>query len=240
MNVDFSFLTTKKLVYHRGVPYPFAIYEGMVESIYMLSNSVAYSSLVSPGFYKLLRDFVQLFPGPLSIVDDLLGMCVLPDKKNEEKSVHYSVHTTSFIQQLMSLNRISWQCPHKEGSAHIPDEGVVWVANPLAFMNYHRLNEINAEVVNKHQNTTFIIPAGTSQKATNCLQFYVNYVRRDVVFGTVPCALIDDCVVIIPAKGLRDLPKVPGLTLDAAPRLFKSAKNWSIELERQVFQSLYG
>ena len=239
MDIDFSFLTTKKMVYHSGVPIPFSIYEGMVETIYMLNNSVAYSSTVSPGLYVTLRKLVTALPGSIvSVVDDLLGLCVMQAHQEEGRSVHYSVQTKDIITQLTALNRIEWACPHQEGKALIPDGGIVWVANPLAFLHYWRVPEINAQVINEYPDTTFIIPIGEGTKARIALQFFANSVARDVFFGVVPCSFIDDCVVIIPGKGVT-MPSIPALHVTKA---LKSAATgqWTLEKEKKLFQHLYG
>lgn len=238
MDVDFSFLTTKKMVYHSGVPLPFSVYEGMVETIYMLSNSVAYSSVVSPGLYVTMRNFARQFAGELSVVDDLLGMCVIHGDRGEDRPIHYSVQTRSIIDQLTALNRIEWQCPHAEVAARIPEEGVVWVANPLAFLHYNRSNEINIKVVNMHPKTTFIIPMGEGNKARISLQFYANHVTRPVFLGHVPCAFIDDSFAIIPADGVS-FSGVRGLHITKAVKTVVSGE-WSLDKERKLFQHLYG
>jgi hypothetical protein len=93
--------------------------------------------------------------------------------------------------------------------------------------------------VNNHPDTTFILPVGTGQKAKICLRFFANHVKRNVVLGHVPTALIDSDVVIIPAKNLTDLPQISGLYLEK-PDGPKTKTGWTLENERQMYQFLYG
>ena len=165
-----SFLYNKKLVFNTYTPVPFCIYEGMLESTYLVSNQMAFSSVVSPGLYEMLRNFIEAIPVKRKLViDDILGMCaIIPEKGGKTMRVLHGVWTTEFIKSLTSLNRIVWRCPHREMDdsvleKEIPAAEAVICAPPVHTLHRNRLNVVNAQVVNDNPEKWFVIPAGDNQ-----------------------------------------------------------------------------
>lgn len=235
---DASFLHTKRLVYSCGLPLPFSVYEGMAESIYMIANSVAYTSVCSPGLYKVLRDFFFGIEGVdhRVIVDDILGMT----GGQKQDDVRRPVWTRRFIEQLTGLNRISWRCPHTEGAFACDKPGLYWQATPLAFLHEKRLDVLNADVVNKAQGSWFMLPMGMGEKARTAVHFYLTFVKRPVYVARIPAAHVDDTFVIVPPAGVSVLPVVKGVHVERPPVPHSGGAQWSLDNESKLFQYLYG
>lgn len=236
---DTSFLATKKLVYSTGVPVAFSIYEGIAETMYMLDSSVAFSSICSPGMYRTLTDYVCGLGDDIVIVDDVLGLCTMVI---EGKTAEYPTLEPGIIQKLMSLNRITWPCPHANVPVRIPSGGVVFVATPLAYLCSRRLNEINLEVINENQETTFVLPVGEGSKAGAATTFFNTYLKQDVYTVTLPGAYVDDTWIIVPGKNSKKPEQVHGVF----PTFVKKPPMSNFPLlrgdgnERKLYDFLYG
>lgn len=237
--VDTAFLATKKLVYSTGVPVAFSIYEGMAETMYMLDSSVAFSSVCSPGMYRLLTDYVCTLGDEIVVVDDYLGLCTIVV---EGKKAEYPTREPGLVQKLMSLNRITWPCPHADIPVRIPAGGVLFMATPLAYLCSRRLSDVNVDVINSHPDTTFVLPVGEGSKSSAAITFFNTYIKRDVYSVTIPAAYVDDTWIIVPKVGL-DRPAQRGGVFPAFVKkppmsmlpLLKGDGN-----ERRLYEFLYG
>lgn len=229
MNRDLSFLSTKRLVYSCGIP-PFAIYDGILETVYMLHNSVAFSSFYTPGIYTVLGEIIRALPGKKLLVDDLLGM--MPSECTNV------VSSRKVIERLMALNRVTWKCPHVE-TADLPmnDHDVVANVSPLAFMHANRLPQLGLQVVNASRKT-FIFPAGQTRKARNVAFFVGAFLKRQAHMLTIPAHLVDNCFVIVPGHGV-DVSRLPfGMYITKIPRV--DGGRYDPNNERSLYEYLYG
>lgn len=229
MSRDLSFLSTKQLVYSCGIP-PFAIYDGMLETVYMLHNSVAFSSLYTPGIYTVLGEILRALQGKKLLVDDLLGM--MPSDFTNV------VSSRKVIERLMSLNRITWKCPHVEApDLSLGDHDVVANVSPLAFMHANRLQQLNLQVVNASKKT-FIFPAGQTRKARNVAYFVGAFLKRQAHMLAIPANLVDNCFVIVPGRDV-DVSRLPwGMYMTKIPRV--DGGRYDIKNERALYEYLYG
>jgi len=196
VNPEISFLFSKKLVYSTPLPLPFCIYEGMGESVYMLSNSAAFSSLYSPGVYRVLDALIKHFSTAPLIVDDILGML------REPKMYTHRVWTREYISKLISLNRITWQCPHTTDAVSFEGHDMVAFVSPLAFLHANRLDIACAESLDNHPEKWFILPAGSPTKHRHVVKYYADRLKRSVYAVYVPATAIDSCWVLIAPEGV--------------------------------------
>ena len=191
MNPEVSFLFSKKLVHSAPLPLPFCIYEGMGESVYMLSNSAAFSSLYSPGVYRVLDAIMRHFSTKPLVVDDILGML------RDPALYTHRVWTREYISRLISLNRITWQCPHTEEQPLFEGHDLVAFLSPLAFLHTKRLSIACAESIDNHPEKWFILPAGSPSKHRHVVKYYADHLKRSVYAVYVPTTAIDSCWVLI-------------------------------------------
>lgn len=232
-------LHTKKLVYSSGLPLPMAVYDGMVETVYMIANSVAFTSVCTPGLYKVMRDFFFGIEhdGRRVIIDDILGMTA-----TKEDDVYRPVWTMRFIEQLAAMNRILWTCPHREhtGDIEVSSPGVYWSATPLAFLHERRLSSVNVGSINRCKDSWFIIPAGTGHKVSTAVTFYLTFIKRPLYVARIPSAKIDDTFIVIPPKGVDVLPVVRGVHVHAPSRPMPLAGVLGDDDEAKLYRYLYG
>lgn len=196
MNQEISFLFSKKLVYSTPLPLPFCIYEGMGESVYMLSNSAAFSSLYSPGVYRVLDAIMRHFSKRPLVVDDILGMLRDPGFYT------HRVWTREYISRLISLNRITWQCPHTEEEPTFEKHDMVAFLSPLAFLHTRRLGISCVESIDSHPEKWFILPAGSPSKHRHVVKYYADHLNRSVYAVYVPTTALDSCWVLIAPQGV--------------------------------------
>lgn len=197
MSLDISFLHSKQLVYNTPLPLPFCIYNGMGEHVYMLSNVAAFSSMYSPGVYRVLHAIIEHLSEKPVIIDDILGM--LPDVKDAD---HY-VWTREFISKLTSLNRIRWECPHKEAPPVINDADMLAFVSPVAFLQANRLDLASAESIDNKRRKWFIVPAGDVSRYKQVTQYYADALKRNVYRIYIPTTAIDSCWCLIAPEGVE-------------------------------------
>lgn len=249
MNVDNLNLNTKKRVYMSAHPLTFQIYEGMCESVYLLNNSIAFSSVCTLGMYTTLRKFFEAIPVDFSeklVVDDILGMIVDGQLNGQvSKKVNW---TNSYIRQLMSLNRIAWKCPHedwhplKHVNEFIRNAKCVLNATPLHYMHVNRLDSMGSAAINEKPDTWFIIPAGTVHSRMFASTWGRIGLKRPHMILSIPAPLVDCNWLVIPPLGVTDYPVVPGAHLLPPDETFPAPQVGMMpyEQERDTFLSLYG
>lgn len=201
-NHDTSFLYTKTLVHFHPFPLPFCIYEGMGETVYMVSNSVAFSSMYTPGIYRVLKSIIRHISDKPLIIDDILGMFSAQD---EMPCVTW---TREFISRLTSLMRITWKCTHTTDTPLFKNHDCVAFVSPLAFLHTGRLDIACAESLDNYPEKWFIIPAGSWRKSEGVFRYYGKALKRFVYKLRVPAAAVDSTWVIIAPHGV-ELQQVP-------------------------------
>lgn len=244
-----SYLKTKKCVNMHPFPLPFAIYSGMLEDIYCIANSIAFTSVCSPGVYNILRQFISALPGVRKLIlDDILGMC--PPVEGA-KPITSSMWTREYVNILTSYGRIPWSVPGEELAASEAETKLSFaehkwdvVANvtPLHYLHTHRLTFMGAEVINEQRDTFFVIPAGTADKIALTSAYARMHIQRRSLLMRIPAAIIDDHWLLVPPVGLRDFPVVPGaniFNLDDSLPVVKADK-LDAQHEQSFFSALYG
>lgn len=232
MSIDTSFLHTKKLVYSGHLPLPMSIYEGMGEAVYLIGNVAAFSSLYSPGIYRVLKAIIAHVSERPLIIDDLLGMT--PDVPGAEQVVW----TRQFISNLVSLNRITWECPHVETKPGFAGHDMVAFLQPAAYLYGKRLDIGSGEVIENHCDKWFMLPAGDMTKYQHIVQYFADTLKRAVYAVTIPAAVVDSCwCLIAPAEvELQSSPFSVYVT-----RVQKQvARGFKPDLERRLFDCTIG
>jgi len=209
-----------------------AIYEGMGEAIYMISNVAAFSSLYSPGIYRVLRAIIAHVSKKPLIVDDLCGM--LPDVDNAT----HVVWTRAFISYLTSLNRITWDCPHSESKPVFDDHDMVAFTMPAAYLYGKRLDIGAASVIDHFKNKWFLLPAGDMAHSCHAVQYFADTLRRSVYSIRVPAAIVDSCWTLIAPEGAK-LESVP-FSMYVSPVNKQSSRSFKPELEKRLFEGTIG
>lgn len=202
MSLDISFLHTKQLVYSSPLPIPFCIYNGMGEHVYMLGNVAAFSTLYSPGVYRVLHAIISYISTKPVIIDDIFGMLA------EVKDAEHYVWTRAFISKLTSLNRITWECPHRDMPPVISDADMLAFVSPAAYLHANRLEIASAESIDNKRRKWFIVPAGDVSRYRQVTQYYADALKRDVYQVYIPTTAIDSCWCLIAPEGVK-LEKVP-------------------------------
>lgn len=233
MSQETSFLFSKKLVYSTPLPLPFCIYEGMGESVYMLSNSIAFSSMYSPGVYRVLDALMRHFGTKPLVVDDILGMM------RDSAFYTHKVWTREYISKLISLNRITWQCPHSEGPVSFEGHDLVAFLSPLAFLHANRLDIACAEALDNHPDKWFIIPAGSNSKHRHVVKYYADRLKRSVYAVYVPTTAIDSCWVLIAPKGVS-ISESPYSQYVIPVMQESGSGRGNVGKERTLYESTYG
>lgn len=229
---EISCLFSKKLVYNTPLPLPFCIYDGMGESVYMLANTVAFSSLYTPGTYRVLDAIIKhLAKNPL-VIDDILGM--LPDKVYTHR-----VWTREYISKLISLNRITWSCPHTEEPVSFEGHDFVAFASPVAYLHANRLPIACAESIDNNPEKWFLIPAGSPKKHRHVVKYYADRLKRPVYAVYVPTTAIDSCWMLVAPQG-EELVEAPYSRYIHPVIAEVGHGRSSIEKERTLYESTYG
>ena len=235
-----SYLKSKKIVNMHPFPLPFSIHEGMVETVYCIANSVAMTSVCSPGMYRTLMSYLNILQGKKLILDDILGMTLAMENTTQ------AVWTMEYIDLLRSYGRITWQTPHEmfnsiEHSYEKNNWSVVANLTPLHYLHRNRLNFMGANVINQFQNTFFIIPAGTADKIAITSAYARMFILRDAYLMRVPAAIVDDHFILVPPAGMEP-PQIDGACVMPLDTSLPVIKTESIvqENERKVFTALYG
>lgn len=244
-----SYLKTKKCVNMHPFPLPFAIYSGMLEDVYCIANSIAFTSVCTPGLYNVMRRFIAGLPGVKKLVlDDILGFCKTPEGATPFIS---SMWTREYVSMLTSYGRISWDVQGDEVSFadservhNVKENGWDVVANvtPLHYLHTERLGLMGVDSINANKNTFFILPAGTADKIALTCAYARMYIQRRSLLMRIPAAIVDDHWILVPPQGLRDFPLVPGANvseLDTSLPIVK-ADNLDREHEKSFFSALYG
>lgn len=233
MDYDYAFLRGKKLVYINMYPQPFAIYEGLVETLFTINNATAYSSICSPGYYGLLKQFIDGTEiNDVVVVDDLLALCVL--KRIEGRTVKYINYTNEYLDILSALNRLIFPTDHVDNE-EIPVRkgGLIVSGIPIAFLHAHRIDSLNMKTVMNNPYTNYLFQVGESPRGMSIAQYLSDAIGRSIMYGEVPSSLIDSAFVYIPAVGTKELPKIQGIyqtTISPSSRV-----KWSVAAERSMF-----
>lgn len=203
IDFDYSCIRGKKLVYSKTTPLPFTIYEGMIETLYFISNVAAFSTICSPGYYELLTQFIAALNKKTTIVDDLF--CLI-----NKDSWEYLNHTNVYAERLSGLNRIREDFPHKEQAhIHFMNGAVVASVIPCAFLHSYRCETFSINHVHRHPLVNFIFQTG--EAGVVAAQNIANTIQRNVLFCSVPTCLIDSTFVYIPAIGTQEIPVIQGI-----------------------------
>lgn len=236
-----SYLKTKKIVNMHPFPLPFSIHEGMVETIYCVANSIAMTSVCSPGLYRTLIDYISILPGKKKLVlDDILGLAAPRD------NISYAVWTLEYINLLRSYGRITWRTPHElfnatEYSFERNNWDVVVNATPLHYLHRNRLDFMGAVQINRFTNTFFIIPAGTADKTAIVSAYARMFILREAYLMRIPSAIIDDHFVLVPPQGVKP-PQIDGAYVQPLDTSLPVVKTDGVpkQNEEGIFTALYG
>ena len=230
---EISCLFSKKLVYNSPLPLPFCIYEGMGETVYLISNSVAFSSMYTPGVYRVLDAIMKFLAKKPLVVDDVLGML------QDSKFYTHRVWTREWISKLISLNRITWSCTHSEGPVSFEGHDLVAFLSPLAFLHAQRLELVCAESIDNNPEKWFLIPAGSPKKHRHVVKYYADRLKRSVYAVYVPTTAIDSCWVLIAPQG-EAITEAPYSRYIHPVNAEVGHGKASIEKERALYESTYG
>lgn len=203
IDFDYTCIRGKKLVYSKTTPLPFTIYEGMIETMYFISNVCAFTTICSPGYYELFTEFVSALNKKTTIVDDLF--CLI-----NKEGWEYLNYTNIYAERLSDLNRLRDDYPHKEQTRILFTNGsVVASAIPCAFLHSYRYETLSINHVHRHPLVNFIFQTG--EVGIVAAQHIANVVQRNVLLCSVPTCLIDSSFVYIPAIGTQDIPVIQGI-----------------------------
>jgi len=244
-----SYLKDKKCVNMHPFPLPFAIYAGMLEDVYCIANSVAFTSVCSPGMYGVMRHFIAGLPGTNKLVlDDLLGLCI--PVEGSVPAPTYSTWTRQYITLLTSYGRLPWLVPGEEMTTSAAEDAygdddkwdVVANVTPLHYLHTMRLGLMGADKINANRHTCYIIPAGTADKVPLSSAYAKMYIKRRSLVMRIPSAIVDDHWIVVPPVGRRDFPVYPGAhlsELDSSLPVVQADK-LDRQHEENFFSALYG
>ncbi len=232
VSIDTSFLHTKKLVFSGHLPLPMSIYEGMGEAVYLIGNIAAFSTLYSPGIYRVLKAIIAHVSKTPLIIDDLLGMT--PDVPG---STHV-VWTRKFMSNLISLNRITWECPHVEAKPAFSGHDMVAFVQPAAYLYGKRLDIGSGEVIDNHRDKWFLLPAGDMVRYKHIVQYFADTLKRSVYAITIPAAVVDSCWCLIAPAEVK-LEKFP-FPMYVSRAQKQVARGFKPDLEKRLFEGTIG